>query len=161
IAPGCQWTATTSSNFISLNPFGNSGTGNGSFIYRLFGNLTGGQRSGSITVGQQTFTITQRAALGGNSLAFVSDVGDWVGQGWTVLQEAPTSTFTATLDGVRNHIYFQIRGSDGLNSLFWSLDLAAPQGQQLGPGTYLNATRYPFQAPTVPGLEFSGDGRGC
>jgi hypothetical protein len=55
----------------------------------------------------------------------------------------------------------RIVGSDGLSTLNWTLDLAAPQGQQLGPGTYLNATRYPFQAPTVPGLSFSGDGRGC
>ena len=161
IAPGCPWTASTSSPFISLNSFGNSGNGNGSFIYRVFGNPTGGPRSGSINVGQQTFTITQHAALGGNSLAFVSDPGDWVGQGWTLLHEAPTSTFTGTVDGVRNHVYFQIRGSDGLNSMFWSLDFAAPQGQQLAPGTYLNATRYPFQAPTVPGFDFSGDGRGC
>jgi hypothetical protein len=45
--------------------------------------------------------------------------------------------------------------------LYWTLDFAAPQGQELVPGTYLNATRYPGQAPTVPGLDFSGDGRGC
>src|SRR4029078_2921535 len=41
------------------------------------------------------------------------------------------------------------------------LQLAAPQGQQLAPGTYQSETRYPFQAPTVPGLTFDGDGRGC
>jgi len=30
----------------------------------------------------------------------------------------------------------------------------------LVPGTYLNATRYPFQAANVPGLDVSGEGRG-
>jgi hypothetical protein len=29
------------------------------------------------------------------------------------------------------------------------------------PGTYNGATRYPFQAPTAPGLDLSGNGRGC
>jgi len=162
IGSGCQWTATTSSPFISLNTFGSSGTGNGSFTYRVFGNLSGAPRSGGITVAQQSVTVTQHAALGGNALSFVSDTGDYIGQGWTLLHEAPTSTFSpGTLDALRNHVSFQIIGSDGLHTLFWSLDFAAPSGQSLAPGTYLNATRYPFQAPTVPGLNFSGDGRGC
>jgi hypothetical protein len=159
---GCQWTATTTSPFIILNNTGPaSGTGNGGFVFRLFGNLTGAPRSASIKVGQQTFTISQRAALGGTSLSFVSDPGDYVGQGWTVLHEAPTSTFTPSLDPSRNHVSFRFVSSDGLSTLNWSLDFAAPQGQQLTTGTYLNATRYPFQAPTVPGIDFSGDGRGC
>lgn len=162
VAPGCQWTASTTSTFIILNNTGPaSGTGNGGFVYRLFGNITGAPRSTSIKVGQQTFTITQRAALGGNSLSFVSEPGDYVGQGWTVLHEAPTSTFTPTVDPSRNHVAVRIVGSDGLDTLDWSLNFAAPQGQQLAVGTYLNATRYPFQAPAVPGIDFSGDGRGC
>lgn len=161
IAPGCQWTASTTSTFITLNTFAASGTGNGSFTYRVFGNLTGVPRSGSIKVGQQTFNITQRAALGGNSLSFVSDPGDYIGQGWTLLHEAPTSSFSPTFDSARNHLSFRIVSSDGLDTLDWSLDFAAPKGQQLTTGTYVNATRYPFQAPTVPGLSFGGDGRGC
>jgi hypothetical protein len=45
---------------------------------------------------------------------------------------------------------------------FWHLDFAAPQGQALTTGTvYDNATRYPFQSPTEPGLSLFGDGRGC
>jgi hypothetical protein len=158
---GCQWTATTTSSFISLNSFGSSGTGNGSFIYKLFGNLTGAPRSGSVQVMQQTASITQRAALGGNFLSFVSDTGDYIGQGWTLLHEAPSATFTTTTHSSLRGVTLNIVGSNGLNSMHWSLDLSAPQGQQLAPGTYLNATRYPFQAPTVPGLTFSGDGRGC
>jgi hypothetical protein len=160
-APDCQWTVTSTSPLIGLNSFGTTGTGNGSFTYRVFGNLTSGPRSGSIQVLQHTVTVTQRAPLGGNFLSFVSDTGDYIGQGWTLLHETPTSTFTPTLDSSRNRVSFRIVGSDGLSTLSWSLDFAAPQGQQLSPGTYVSATRYPFQAPTVPGLSFSGDGRGC
>ena len=43
----------------------------------------------------------------------------------------------------------------------WNLALAAPQGQRLKVGTYEGATRWPFQAATVPGLSFYGQGRGC
>jgi hypothetical protein len=160
VSPGCQWTASTSSAFISLFD-SRSRTGSGSLVYRVFGNLTGAPRSGSITVGQRTVSVTQRAALGGNSLSFVSDAGDYVGEGWTVLHEAPTSTITPSLNSSRNQVHFQIIGSDGVQTLFWALDLAAPSGQVLAPGTYLNATQYPFQAPTVPGLGFGGDGRAC
>jgi Bacterial Ig-like domain (group 2) len=158
---GCEWRATSLSAFITFNPIFASGSGDGSFTYRVFGNLTGAPRSGSLSMAQQTLTVTQHAALGGNFLSFVSDTGDYIGQGWTLLHEAPTSTFTPTIDAPRNHLAVGIIGSDGLRTLNWSLDLAAPQGQQLVPGTYLNATLWPFQAPTVPGLSFSGDGRGC
>ena len=140
-SPGCQWTAATTSTFISLNSFGVSGTSNGSFIYRVFGNLTGAPRSGSIQVGQQTVNVTQRAPIGGNFLSFVSDTGDYIVQGWTLLHESPTSTFTATAPSSLNRVLMSIVGSDGLSTLSWNLDLAAPQGQ-LVPGTYLNATRY-------------------
>ena len=159
--PGCQWTATSSSPGIGLGSFTPSGTGNGSFTYRAFGNLTGAPRSSSIQVLRHTVTVTQRPAVGGSFLSFVSDTGDFIGQGWTLLLETPTSTVTPRLDASRRNVSFSIVGSDGLSTLSWTLDLAAPQGQQLVPGTYLNATRYPFQAPTVPGLTFSGDGRGC
>jgi hypothetical protein len=43
---------------------------------------------------------------------------------------------------------------------WWFLDFAVPQGQALAVGTYLNATRYPFELSTAPGLSFVGDGRG-
>src|SRR3954462_946302 len=44
---------------------------------------------------------------------------------------------------------------------FFSLDFAAPNDQPLTVGTYTGATRFPFQAPTEPGLDVSGDGFGC
>lgn len=52
---------------------------------------------------------------------------------------------------------------------FWSFDFAAPTynpatntntGQPLVIGFYDNATRFPFNSPTLPGLNISGNGRG-
>ena len=48
----------------------------------------------------------------------------------------------------------------GSNDFFF-LDLAAPNNLPLTVGTYTGATRFAFQAPTEPGLEFSIDGAGC
>lgn len=52
---------------------------------------------------------------------------------------------------------------------YWSFDFAAPSynpvtntndGQPLTVGFYNNATRWPFNSPTKPGLSVSGNGRG-
>ncbi|MBK3640945.1 hypothetical protein [Streptomyces sp. MBT33] len=50
---------------------------------------------------------------------------------------------------------------DGANGDWWTLNLAAPSGKALTPGTYTGATRYPFNEATEPGLSLSGNGRGC
>jgi hypothetical protein len=44
---------------------------------------------------------------------------------------------------------------------FFFLDFSAPNNGPLTVGTYTAATRFPFQAPTEPGLDVSGDGFGC
>jgi len=44
---------------------------------------------------------------------------------------------------------------------FWRMTLSAPLGQSLAPGVYEGAARWPFQSPGQPGLDVSGDGRGC
>jgi hypothetical protein len=43
----------------------------------------------------------------------------------------------------------------------WNLDLAGPTKSTLTVGAYENAQRFPFQPTGVPGLDFSGAGRGC
>ncbi|MGW5616379.1 hypothetical protein [Streptomyces sp. NPDC003877] len=50
---------------------------------------------------------------------------------------------------------------DGANGDWWTLNLAAPSGEALAPGTYTGATRYPFNEASEPGLSLSGNGRGC
>jgi hypothetical protein len=43
----------------------------------------------------------------------------------------------------------------------WNLAFSAPGDALLVPGSYENATRWPFQSPTGAGLSISGSGRGC
>jgi hypothetical protein len=43
----------------------------------------------------------------------------------------------------------------------WTARLALPAGATWQPGLYAGAANYPFQQPTQPGLDFSGEGRGC
>lgn len=91
-------------------------------------------------------------------LAFTSTPGDWVGAGQTQRYNFSTGSWTATASPNRNELHVSY---DGGISTWWHLDLSALQGQPLAVGTYENATRWPFQQATVPGLSFTGSGRGC
>jgi hypothetical protein len=59
---GCAWTATSNSAFISVTS-GASGTGNGNVGYSLTANDTATPRTGTMTIGGQTFTVTQDGAI--------------------------------------------------------------------------------------------------
>ena len=93
----------------------------------------------------------------GTSVTFSGTGGDYItgDQAWSYDPSNSTINATASADG--NHVSVGINGDT-----WWYLDFAAPQGQALTAGTtYDNATRYPFQNPTGPGLSLYGDGRGC
>ena len=62
----CSWTATTSSSWITITA-GASGTSNGTVIYSVTEN-SGSARTSTITIGGQTFTITQAAWTYSNSI---------------------------------------------------------------------------------------------
>jgi len=97
-------------------------------------------------------------------LFYTSSPDSWVGGGETV-SVTPSSGFeffpSRNFD---NGVSFAVNDF-GTNPDFWArrwwyLDFAAPNDAPLIPGTYLGATRFPFQDPAVPGLSFSGNGRG-
>lgn len=89
------------------------------------------------------------------SLWYVSETGDYIGQGQS-LSFNTGITATGSTDGRIVHV------SVNTPEHWFYLDLAAPVGQTLvSGGVYENAQRYPFQASDRPGLSFSGDGRGC
>jgi hypothetical protein len=58
----CAWTASSGAAWITITS-GGSGTGGGSVGFAVAAN-TGGQRSGSLTIGGQTFTVNQAALVG-------------------------------------------------------------------------------------------------
>lgn len=91
-------------------------------------------------------------------LRYTSTPGDWIGQGQTATFPVNSGTWTVTLSAGQREI--RIRFNAG-GATWWDATFAAANGQKLDLGTYQNATRYPFQAPTSPGLSFTGSGRGC
>lgn len=86
-------------------------------------------------------------------IAFSSSTGDYIGQGKETVITDEYGNFSMRLNS-KNQIYIHYRGST-----FWSLNLAAPQESRLSAGTYNGAQR--SAANSRPGLDFSGDGRGC
>src|SRR5262249_53127437 len=100
-------------------------------------------------------TLTIAPTPGVTSLTMVSQPGDYIGQGQTYSYTPQTGTFFANRNFDNGVSIFYSGGGHG-----WNLDFAAPFDAPLAPGTYGNATRWPFQAAGVPGLNVSGDGRG-
>jgi hypothetical protein len=88
------------------------------------------------------------------SLTFRSDPGDWIGGGVTRTWFPADGDFGAVHSPGRVAL-----GFDGLE--WWTIDLRAPAGADIVPGAYEGATRAAFHAPTTPGLDVFGTGRGC
>ena len=92
-----------------------------------------------------------------------SDPGDYIGAGESHRYTLADSIWQARVTvGVvePNHVSISLRPINNSLSWWWNLNLSAPTGQSLKPGTYENARRWPFAAGQ-PGLDFSGTGRGC
>jgi hypothetical protein len=58
VLSGCNWTATSNASFITVTS-GSSGSGNGTVSYSVAPNTGASQRTGTITIAGQTFTVTQ------------------------------------------------------------------------------------------------------
>ncbi|MEY2423999.1 MAG: hypothetical protein QOI95_4066 [Acidimicrobiaceae bacterium] len=95
------------------------------------------------------------AATTVTSYSFVSAPGDWVGGGASSSYGPPGASFT--LSGTAGSLSFGVTTS-GEN---WTVNLAAPAGAQLHPGSYTRAERAAFRSGSRPGLDVYGDGRGC
>ena len=101
-------------------------------------------------------------AQAATSLSFLSSPYSYVGGGETV-SAGPDNGFDIGVHGDPfTMLSFGIAEPwtpEGL-SRYWNLELAAPEGASLSVGSYANATRWPFQETTAPGLTFSGNYRG-
>jgi hypothetical protein len=84
------------------------------------------------------------------SLEMHSDEGDYIGQGLDYSYATPGDAVYVSGD---RHLISASAGP-------WSLNFSAPPGRRLGDGSYGHARRYPFN-DDHPGLDVSGDGRGC
>lgn len=100
------------------------------------------------------FALCASTSAFASSLTMVSEPGDYIGQGLTYSYTDGISAAASTDLRTVNISVFS--GSD-----WFFVDLAAPLGQQLVPGVYDNAVRYPFQSSAQNGLSVYGNGRGC
>ena len=96
-------------------------------------------------------------------LHFNSEPGDFIGRGQQETLTTDEVDFRAerTLDNGVSLSINNISRPDPPRSISWSAKFAPAEGMDLIEGLYENATRWPFQDPTVLGLSFSGNGRGC
>jgi hypothetical protein len=60
---GCTWSAVSNDSFLTITS-GNSGSGNGTVAYTVANNTLLTSRSGTLTIANNTFTVTQGAAPG-------------------------------------------------------------------------------------------------
>ena len=84
-----------------------------------------------------------------------SEENDYIGQG--IYQEffLKDGNFVVVRN-FDNGVTVRYKGNDS-----WALDFVAPNDADLMVGTYSMATRFPFQDASDPGLNVSGDARGC
>lgn len=98
------------------------------------------------------------AATGFTGAFFDSEQGDDWNPGDDIGQSKPYVLPTVTYNGLYQG-YPMFTASSPTDS--FQILISAPVGQPLVPGTYENAQRSPFRAAGYPGLDVSGDGRGC
>jgi hypothetical protein len=81
--------------------------------------------------------------------------GDYIGEGLTQTYLPPSASITA--QGTAGTTHVSVNDPDN----GWTIDFASPVSSTLAPGGYPDAARYPFNSPMGPGLDMSGNGRGC
>jgi hypothetical protein len=99
--------------------------------------------------------VTGRAEGGVTSLVLQSDPGDWVGQGQTLVLNEGSGSFQAW--GSPSNITIAFNGPGH----WWYLSFGTSDDEPLVVGPYENAVRHMLRGGGHPGLDVSGDGRGC
>lgn len=118
------------------------------------------------------FLAPLREAAAVTAIAFTSAPDSWIGGGESrrITAENPDYNFRLEPTGSAVLIlWVGTRNSPGEPDFdpatgepydWWTIELAAPGGSILGVGRYDHASRYRFQEPTRPGLNFMGNHRG-
>jgi len=115
--------------------------------------------TGTLHLAQPTGVGSAAACLGGGNVIFYSgDPGDWVFSGTTTITQG-----TWGASGSARNLTVHVDPSNGTTQgLWWNLNFSTRQvGQDMGVDVYTQAERAPFASPGHPGIDISGDGRGC
>jgi len=108
---GCSWTASSNDAWLSISS-GSSGSGNGTVNYSVGAN-TGAARIGTLTIANQTFTVTQAAptptctytiqptssSIGATASSIPVTLTTQAGCAWTVASNASWLTVSGTAAG--------------------------------------------------------------
>lgn len=127
---GCPWTATSNAGWITVTS-GGSGAGSGSIGFSADGNTGATTRSGTVTIGAQTFTVNEAACAYTVSPATLN-VGYTVTSGSVTVTTSPGCGWTATKSAT-----WVTLGSGGTGSGTVSYSFAA---NLLGPPRTTNVT---------------------
>jgi hypothetical protein len=95
------------------------------------------------------------SAVADNSISFVSQGGDYVGQG---------TTWSSTFSDAQVHVQSSNAGvlvTHWTGDPFWRLGLSTSDDRALKPGCYERAQRYALHDANRPGLVFQYNGHGC
>ncbi|MBP8532644.1 hypothetical protein [Streptomyces sp. MK37H] len=84
-----------------------------------------------------------------------ASVDDWIGWGGSGSYTAPSDTIE--INGTARYLTVSVSNAND----FWDIGLAAPEGETLHPGVYHDAERALSRTGRAPGLDVSGNGRGC
>lgn len=95
------------------------------------------------------------AALAETSYSFVSETGDYIGQGQTRGYTAANAQIAVSGNGQDLSMSVRAGNED------WRIQLAAPRGQTFQAGRYYLAERAAFRTGRSPGIDIGGNGRGC
>lgn len=91
-------------------------------------------------------------------VTMVSEQGDYIGQGSSRLWRTGSGSIglSGSVTGV-----VSVSVSGGPSSDYFTMNFAAAEGQTFTAGQYDHAERTPFATAGHPGIDISGDGRGC
>jgi hypothetical protein len=95
----CSWTAASNDSWITISS-GNSGTESGVVSYSVSANTTGNTRTGTMTIGRETFTVTQTAFNPALYFPHVDASAPWETE--IALINTSNQTITGTLRALSN-----------------------------------------------------------
>lgn len=109
---------------------------------------------GDTQAGNNSATSSLRVTLP-NRITLTSEAGDFIGQGRSYQYDSRSALIRVTASG--NRAGLSVLGDEN-----WTGEFQLPSAfGQVQTGSFANLTRYPFHAPAVGGLSWSGEGRGC
>jgi PKD repeat protein len=97
---GCAWQAVSNDSWITITS-GSTGSGNGTVNYSVAANASTSQRTGTMTIAGQTFTVTQAGAPGGSAPTATT------GSATNVTSNSATLNATVNPNGLATTVYFQ------------------------------------------------------